>query len=756
MATVRALLGPTNTGKTHRAITRMLEHPTGAIALPLRLLAREVFERVAGEVGRGRVALVTGEERILPRGRPDYVVSTTEAMPTRAASPGHDAFDFVAIDEVQLVAHGERGHVFTERLLDARGARETWLLGARTAAGLVSALVPTATVEEAPRLSRLSHAGAHKLSALPPRSAVVAFSMAQVHELGERLRHKRGGAALVTGAFSPRTRNAQVAMFEAGEVDYLVATDAIGMGLNLRVRHVAFAGLRKFDGREARALDDAELAQIAGRAGRWIEDGTFGTLAPLVLPAGAVHAIETSALAPLRRARWRNARLELDDLDALLASLRVAPPHPRLELARGADDELALVALAERPEVRARARGRDAVSLLWDVCRVPDYRKLLPEVHAGLLRELYVRLVDGGGRLPTDFVAERLRDAAPGREAEDVDALVARLARLRTWAYVANQEAWVDGAELRAEAATIEDGLSDRLHEALVARYVASRRKARPLPAGPRPRAAPSSSLAAPSSFGASSAGGVGRARADGTEARVPAGHPFAALATLRLPGAPPPPLDPDDGDALRALAALAELPHEALSLGDDLLVRAGDTAFGRLARSADPHRPVACLALDPAPPAGVRSRLERRLVAYAKDLVGELLGGARGLESADSPELRAVGHALRLGLGCARVAPELDDAARRNLAEKLAARGVEGGGRSWFLRASLQPDGLALRRRLVAATLPPGAALPRPAGDSTDELGVGRHVRASTLLALGYVRVGGRALRVDLAEEAA
>ena len=284
----------------------------------------------------------------------------------------------------------------------------------------------------------------------------------------------------------------------------------------------------------------------------------------------------------------------------------------------------------------------------------------------------------------------------------------------RTWAYVANQEAWVDGAEPWAEAATIEDGLSDRPHEALVARYVASRRKARPLRGSAPPRGSVLQP-AAPSSFGASSAGGVGARARDGTEARVPACHPFAALATLRLPGAPPPPLDPDDGDALRALAALAELPHEALSLGDDLLVRAGDTAFGRLARSADPHRPVACLALDPAPPAGVRSRLERRLVAYAKDLVGELLGGARGLESADSPELRAVGHALRLGLGCARVAPELDDAARRNLAEKLAARGVEGGGRSWFLRASLQPGrlGSAPARRRDA---PPGAA-PAPRG---------------------------------------
>lgn len=267
---ITAVLGPTNTGKTHRAIERMLEHDSGMIGLPLRLLAREVYDRITARIGEGSVALITGEEKRVPK-RPRYWICTVEAMPVDLE------VDFLAIDEIQLAAHDQRGHVFTDRLLNARGKRETWFLGADTMRPLIAELVPAAKLAQHPRLSSLVYAGASKLSKMPPRSAVVAFGAAQVYEVAERLRALRGGAAVVLGALSPRTRNAQVALFQSGEVDYLVATDAIGMGLNLDVGHVAFAGLRKFDGRDVRDLETAELSQIAGRAGRYLNDGSFGT-----------------------------------------------------------------------------------------------------------------------------------------------------------------------------------------------------------------------------------------------------------------------------------------------------------------------------------------------------------------------------------------------------------------------------------------------------------------------------------------------
>jgi superfamily II DNA/RNA helicase len=311
-SSITALLGPTNTGKTHRAVERMLDHDSGMIGLPLRLLAREVYDRVSTRVGEGRVALVTGEEKRVPR-RPDYWVCTVEAMPVSRE------VDFLAVDEVQLAAHEQRGHVFTERVLHARGRKETWFLGSDAARGVMEQLCPAAKVTGHPRLSRLSLVDPLPLQRLPPRSAVVAFSLPQVYELAERLRIARGGAAVVLGALSPRTRNAQVAMFEAGEVDYLVATDAIGMGLNLDVRHVAFASLRKFDGRAVRDVDVAELAQIAGRAGRYVRDGTFNTVAPLQLPRDVARAIEQHRVPALRAVQWRNADLDFDSLDALLA-----------------------------------------------------------------------------------------------------------------------------------------------------------------------------------------------------------------------------------------------------------------------------------------------------------------------------------------------------------------------------------------------------------------------------------------------------
>ncbi|HEY5958725.1 MAG TPA: helicase-related protein, partial [Polyangiaceae bacterium] len=380
---VVALLGPTNTGKTHRAIERMLEHQSGMIGLPLRLLAREVYDRVTARIGEHAVALITGEEKRIPK-RPSYWVCTVEAMPM------HRPVDFVAIDEVQLGAHRERGHVFTDRLLNARGKRETWLLGSETARRLVERLVPTARVHTHPRLSRLRGRDPLTLAALPKRTAVVAFSSQRVYEIAERVRQKHHGAALVLGALSPRTRNAQVALYQSGEVDYLVATDAIGMGLNLDIHHVAFADVTKFDGREARALELAEMAQVAGRAGRYLDDGTFGTLLPrIALPRATVQALESHRFPHETQLFWRSTQLDFSSLDALLRSLREPPPRKELRSIEPAVDHLALVALANRAEIRQLANSPERLALLWEVCQIPDYPQLLFELHVSLLDEVF-------------------------------------------------------------------------------------------------------------------------------------------------------------------------------------------------------------------------------------------------------------------------------------------------------------------------------------------------------------------------------
>src|SRR5262249_32203109 len=376
---VTAVLGPTNTGKTHLAIERMLGHESGLIGLPLRLLAREVFDKVAARTGPDRVALITGEERIKPE-RPRYIVSTVEAMP-RAAD-----VDFLAIDEVQLAADPERGHVFTDRLLHVRGKSETLLLGAQTMREAISDLIPGANFISRPRLSKLSYAGEKKITRLPARTAVVAFSAAEVYAIAELIRRQRGGAAVVLGALSPRTRNAQVALYQSGDVDFLVATDAIGMGLNLDVDHVAFAGTRKFDGHMHRALTSAELAQIAGRAGRHMNDGNFGVTGGIEpLEGDAVERLETHTFDTVKSLQWRNRALDFGSLDRLQESLQESPRELRLTRARIADDMLALENVRRDPDVALLASSPAAVARLWEVCQIPDYRKISAQNHAELI-----------------------------------------------------------------------------------------------------------------------------------------------------------------------------------------------------------------------------------------------------------------------------------------------------------------------------------------------------------------------------------
>src|SRR4249919_1555583 len=473
---VRAILGPTNTGKTYLAIERMCAHSSGVIGFPLRLLAREVYDRVVQLKGAGQVALITGEERIVPQGA-RYYLCTAESMPVqgdRGDDPesGRD-FAFAAIDEAQLGIDPERGHVFTDRMLRARGREETLILGSDTLKPLIRELLPEAEIVSRPRFSTLRYSGSAKLSRLPPRSAVVAFSAEQVYALAEMLRRFKGGAAVVMGALSPATRNAQVAMFQRGEVDYLVATDAIGMGLNMDVRHVAFAGLEKFDGRRDRRLSIAEMAQIAGRAGRHQQDGTFGTLG-LGAEGGAafseeeVDAIEGHRFRPLDFLHWRNAELDFTDVRALIRSLEAKSDDPLLRAAPEAIDLAVLKLIAEDPAIVAKRR--DQARRLWAVCGLPDFRKVGPMHHARMVRRLY-SYIGEGGHVPHEwFAAEVARlDNMTG----DIEALADRLAGIRSWAYIAHRADWLkEPAKWADRTREVEARLSDALHERLTQRFV--------------------------------------------------------------------------------------------------------------------------------------------------------------------------------------------------------------------------------------------------------------------------------------------
>lgn len=467
-STLRIVLGPTNTGKTHLAMERMLSYQSGMIGLPLRLLAREVYDRVlAGHFGkahRADVALITGEEKIIPLNA-RYFVCTTEAMPISRE------VDFVAVDEVQLAADPERGHIFTDRILHARGRYETLLLGATTMGTILKNLLST-PIESRPRFSELRWNGAQKLSRLPRRSAITAFSADNVYAIAEVIRQQRGGAAVVMGGLSPRTRNAQVAMYQSGEVDFLVATDAIGMGLNMDVDHVAFAQQRKFDGRRHRELTPAELAQIAGRAGRHKNDGSFGVTADQALfDEELVAQIENHEFDPIKSLMWRNPNLDFSTLPALIISLEQPAPRPGLARAPMADDMQALNLLSRDPAITDLVTSEPDVRLLWSVAQIPDFRKTMASEHSSLVGEIYSFLRQDAGVIPTAWLDEQI--ARCDRVEGDLDTLSTRLAHIRTWTYVANRSDWLeDPQHWQERSRTVEDRLSDALHMKLMGQFV--------------------------------------------------------------------------------------------------------------------------------------------------------------------------------------------------------------------------------------------------------------------------------------------
>ena len=690
-----AVLGPTNTGKTHLAVERMLGHASGMIGLPLRLLAREIYDRIVKLRGPRAVALITGEEKIVPP-RPHYFVCTVEAMPLSRE------VEFMAVDEIQLCADPERGHVFTHRLLHARGTSETLLLGAGTMAPLIRRLLPHAEIVTRERFSSLTYAGPKKLTRLPRRSAVVAFSADQVYAIAELIRRQRGGAAVVMGNLSPRTRNAQVALYQSGEVDFLVATDAIGMGLNMDVDHVAFAGLRKFDGKRTRFLYPQEVGQIAGRAGRYQRDGTFGVTGEADdMDEDLVRAVEEHHFEPVTGAEWRNSKLDFGSLPSLLKSLAKAPDREGLKLSAEALDEVILRKLVQEPDVLDRARGRVAIEQLWECCQTPDFRKVAAEEHMGLAKEFFLHLTTGRQRIPEDWIAKQY--AHLDRTDGEIDTLAARLSSVRTLAYVANRPDWlVDPAGWQGRMRQLEDRLSDTLHEKLMARFVDRRTSA--LMRGLRVR---EDMLAGVAADGAVTVEGhfVGRL----TGVRFEPAQGSSVLEEKALRAAATHAVGPEIARRLGKLAAEAD---EAFALTPDGAVLWRGEAAGVLI-GGQPFRPQVRL-LGELGHDAARQRAAQRLEAFVAGEASRRLAALKKLEAAVA-DGRIKGLARGLAYRLIEAGGVLDRTVVRaevrelSQVERRALRGlgVRLGAFSVFMPSLLRPEARALTQALAARDVP-------------------------------------------------
>ncbi|WP_101068555.1 helicase-related protein [Roseovarius salinarum] len=738
---ILAVLGPTNTGKTHFAIDRMLAHRTGVIGLPLRLLAREVYERIKAARGPSVVALVTGEERIVPE-RTQYWVCTVEAMPEGLGA------DFVAIDEIQLCADPERGHVFTDRLLRMRGQHETQFLGAHTMRGTIGALVPGVEFVGRERMSRLSFAGRRKISKMPSRSAIVGFSVESVYATAELLRRQKGGAAVVMGALSPRTRNAQVALYQNGDVDHLVATDAIGMGLNLDIDHVAFSSLTKFDGRRMRPLAPNELAQIAGRAGRGMRDGSFGVTGEAPdLPDEVAQAIMDHRFTPVSKLQWRNPRLPFGNIDALIAALEAKPDNPLLMRAREADDLGALKTLSGREAVRARATDGPSVRLLWDVCRIPDFRGISHAEHAGLLESIFGHLNEHG-RLPEDWLARQVRriDRTDG----DIDTLSRRLAHIRTWTYVAQRRGWVeDETHWREATRAIEDRVSDALHERLTQRFVDRRTSVLM-----RRLKQKEAMVAEVNDAGEVTVEGEFAGRMEGFRFIQDKAATGQEAKTLRQA-------------SLKALAPHFHLkadrfynaPDTEIDFTDQGGLMWGEQAVGKLVAGEDPLRPRAEAFVDDEAGAEVVQKVQRRLQHFIDRRIATLFEPLLNIQRDETLTGLARGFGFRMveALGViprGEVAEEvraLDQEARG----QLRKHGVRFGQFTIFMPLLLKPAPTRLRLVLWALhngldtfpEAPPPGLVTVPAASDAPR---GYHSMA------GYRAAGTRAIRIDMLERLA
>ncbi len=740
-SSVTAVLGPTNTGKTHYAVERMLAHKTGVIGFPLRLLAREIYDRIVDLRGPREVALITGEEKIVPKDA-RYYCCTVESMPLDMGP------DFLAVDEIQLCADPERGHVFTDRLLRARGRHETLFLGAETMRGRIQALIPQARFLTRPRLSTLSYAGSKKISRLPGRSAVVAFSADSVYAIAELIRRQKGGAAVVMGALSPRTRNAQVALYQNGDVDHLVATDAIGMGLNLDVKHVAFAGLSKFDGRRMRPLEPQEIGQIAGRAGRHMNDGTFGVTAEARAPdPDLIDAIENHAYRPVRLLQWRNHSLSFGTVPALIASLEAAPPAPGLTRAREADDLRTLRALWSDSEIKDRATGGAAVRLLWDVCQIPDFRKTLTSDHAALSRRIYEFLLSESAVIPPDWMATQVGrlDRADG----DIDTLSKRLAYIRTWTYVSNRGRWLDDPEeWRGRTREVEDKLSDALHDRLTQRFV-DRRTGVLM----RRLKQKESLVAEVSDTGEVTIEGVAVGRLDGFRFSV---EGAGSAEGRKLENAS---LQALQSEFSRRADRFYNSPDTEIDMTEQGGLMWGDAAVGRLEASDDPLSPRVIPFVEDDAEQGVREKVERRLGHWINRRIAALFEPLIAMRDDEAVNGLARGVAFRIveRLG---VLPRAEAAADIKTLDQdarglLRKHGVRFGQHTIFMPALLKPAptrfrivlwGLAEKLDEIPAPPPPGlVTVPEVPGAPE-----GYYERA------GYRLAGSRAIRIDMLERLA
>src|SRR3954470_1779287 len=746
-AGVTAVLGPTNTGKTHLAIERMLGHSSGVIGLPLRLLAREVYNKIADRAGADSVALITGEEKIKPK-NPRYWVSTVEAMPRDLD------VSFLAVDEIQIAADLERGHVFTDRILHRRGRDETLLLGAATMRPIIERLLPGASLVTRPRLSQLEFAGDRKLTRQPRRTAIVAFSADEVYAIAELIKRQHGGAAVVLGSLSPRTRNAQVAMFQNGEVDYLVATDAVGMGLNLDVDHVAFAGDRKYDGYQFRRLTPSEFAQIAGRAGRATRDGTFGTTGRCApFEPELVNALQNHTFDSVKMLQWRNTRLDFASLGALQVSLALAPGHEALTRAPIAEDLRVLDHVARDAEIRDMAHGTAAVERLWEACQIPDYRKLSPAAHAELVTTVFGFMMQKG-RIPDSWYAAQIDQA--DRVDGDIDTLSGRIAQIRTWTFVANRPDWLaDPEHWQGITRDLENKLSDALHERLTERFVDRRTSV--LMRRLRENTMLNTEI-----------GKTGEV--------IVEGHVIARLDGFVFAAAPS--AGGSEAKALQAAAQkalageiearaekLSAAPDEQFVLTSDGTIRWTGDAVAKLVASDDVLRPRIRIVSDERLSGAPREAVQTRLDLWLKTHIEKLLGPLFDLSKAEDITGIARGIAFQLieALGVlerAKIAAEMKDLDQPSRAT-LRKYGVRFGAYHIYLPALLKPAARALASLLWALKLDTVdmAALSGAqhlAGSGRTSFPVDKALDRDAYRVLGYKQCGERAVRVDILERLA
>jgi ATP-dependent RNA helicase SUPV3L1/SUV3 len=746
-AGVTAVLGPTNTGKTHLAIERMLAHSSGVIGLPLRLLAREVYNKIADRAGVDSVALITGEEKIKPP-KARFWVSTVEAMPRDLD------VSFLAVDEVQIAADLERGHVFTDRILHRRGRDETLLLGAATMRPIIERLLPGASIVTRPRLSQLEFAGDRKITRQPRRTAIVAFSADEVYAIAELIRRQHGGAAVVLGSLSPRTRNAQVAMFQSGDVDYLVATDAVGMGLNLDVDHVAFASDRKYDGYQFRRLNPSEFAQIAGRAGRATRDGTFGTTGRCApFEPELVNALQNHTFESVKVLQWRNSKLDFSSLGALQVSLAQTPSHEALTRAPIAEDLRVLDHAARDADVRDMAHGAAAVERLWDACQIPDYRKIAPAAHAELVTTLFGFLMQKG-KIPDAWFAAQIDQA--DRTDGDIDTLSGRIAQIRTWTFVANRPDWLaDPEHWQGISRDVENKLSDALHERLTERFVDRRTSV--LMRRLRENTMLNTEI-----------GKTGEVIVEGHVIGRLDGFTFAPDAAEAGSDA-----KALQATALKALAGEIDARAEKLSgakddqfvLTSDGTIRWTGDAVAKLVAADDALHPRVRIISDERLTGAPREAVQTRLDLWLKTHIEKLLGPLFDLAKAEDVTGIARGIAFQLieALGVlerSKIAAEMKDLDQPSRAS-LRKYGVRFGAYHIYVPALLKPAARALASLLWAqkqdnVDMPALSGAQHLAGSGRTSFPVDKLLDRDAYRILGYKQCGERAVRVDILERLA